>query len=98
MYSKRRIMNNIAHFAKCRGMCTGDLEEKTGISINHFLGEEPFPRVDYLMRMAYALGVSVDTLLLANAKKLTEEDIYWLDSIHKMVEKARKNKKTRATG
>lgn len=69
-------------------MSAGDLEEKTGLSINHFMGEEFFHMVDYLMCIAYVLNVSVDTLPRANAKNLSEEDIYWLDSIRRMVEKS----------
>lgn len=66
MHNSQELANTIKEIAKERGMSTGNLLSKCGLSKNALSSMQSggfFPRVDALCRIAEELDVSVDYLL-----------------------------------
>ena len=87
-YSKNRLIDNVYSLARARQIKIGEMETQAGVSPGYFSrlrqGEKnAAPGADFLLALAEALGVSVDTLLSFDLNEATEAET----ALHRYMEK-----------
>lgn len=88
-FNKTIIFDNIAFMLKELGKKIGELETEAGVSLGYIsrMSKEgnAKPGIDFIMKTAEALNVSVDTLLRVDLSSLTATEKYLISFLEKLV-------------
>ena len=88
-FNKTIIFDNIAFMLKESGKKIGELETEAGVSLGYIsrMSKEgnAKPGIDFIMKTAEALNVSVDTLLRVDLSSLTATEKYLISFLEKLV-------------
>lgn len=87
-FNKNIMFNNITFMLKERGKKIGELESEAGVSPGYISRTSKEgntkPGIDFIMKAAEALNVSVDTLLRVDMSRLTPTERYLLTFLEKL--------------
>lgn len=87
-FDKKRLLSNIAFLLEESGKKIGELEKAVGVSIGYISRlskeENSKPGIDFIVGVAEALKINIDTLLKSNLSELPSTVSYLLDFLHKL--------------
>ena len=87
--NKKLLFENITFLLREKGMKIGELEKEAGVSpgyISRSKDGTSKPGIEFIMKVAEVLDVSVDTLLNVNLNSLTPTEWYLITFIEKLKE------------
>lgn len=88
-FNKKMLFDNISYLIKKREMKIGELESEAGVSPGYISRTSKDggakPGIDFIMKAATALNVSVDTLLRVDLASLTSTEQYLISFLEKLV-------------
>lgn len=87
-YNKKTLFENISYLLAEKGIRVGELEREAGVSkgyIAHTRDTDNKPSIDFVLRVADKLEVSIDVLLGTNLSTLTPSDEYLLQFVQKLI-------------
>lgn len=88
-FDKKLMMENIAFLLKQTGKKIGELEAEAGVSIGYISrtnkDENAKPGIDFIIKVAEALDVSVDALLKVSMSDYTQTELYVMSFIEKLI-------------
>lgn len=89
VFDKKLLFNNIGYLVRKNGIKIGELETQAGVSLGYISrtskeGNKK-PGIDFILNIAQALGVSVDTLLRVNLSALTANENYLVAFLEKLL-------------
>lgn len=89
-FTKERLISNLYHLIKVSGKKIGELEVDAGVSPGYISrmnkDEAGKPGIDFIIKAADQLNVSIDTLLGVDLSKLSRTEKYTLDFIEKLIQ------------
>ncbi len=92
-FDKKIMMENIDFLIRERDMKIGELEKKAGVSLGYISriskDEKSKPGIDFIIKVAHELNVSIDSLLNYNFSSLSPTEIFLIPFIDKLVEDTR---------
>ena len=81
-FDKKRMLENISFLLKEKGKKIGELETEAGVSVGYISrtskDENAKPGIDFILKVAEALNISVDMLLKVDLTDLTPTEKYLL--------------------
>ena len=87
-FNKKQMFENISYALKLFGKRIGELESETGVSTGYISrtskDDGAKPGIDFIVKAADALNMSVDTLLNVNLSGLTETERYVINFLDKL--------------
>lgn len=87
-FNKKLMLENIEHLLKQTGMKIGELETAAGVSTGYIsrISKEggAKPGIDFIINVAAALGVSVDTLITIPLAEITPTEKYLISFLEKL--------------
>lgn len=87
-FNKKRMLDNIGFLLNCRGKKVGELETEAGVSPGYISrtskDEKAKPGIDFVVKVADVLGVSIDTLLNVDLSAETPTEKYLRDFVAKL--------------
>ena len=87
-FNKTRVINNISFLLKEFGKKIGELETEAGVSPGYLSrtakDASTKPGIDFIIKAADALNVSVDTLLSTELSELTPTELYLISFLDKL--------------
>ncbi len=87
-FNKKLMLDNISYLLSKRDMKIGELESRADVSTGYLArlskDENSKPGVELVMKMADALGVSIDSLLQHDYRSLTPTESYLLKFLGKL--------------
>lgn len=87
-FDKNLMFSNIAYLLEKKKIKIGDLEEKAGVSIGYISRTKDGsskPGIDFIVKAADVLGVSIDSLLTVDLSALTPTEQYLLKFFNKLI-------------
>lgn len=87
-FEKNILFDNIAYLLKEHDMKVGELETKAGVSVGYISRTKEGnakPGIDFIMKAANILNVSLDTLLTVNLRALTPTEKYLITFLEKLI-------------
>lgn len=88
-FDKKLMMENIAFLLKQTGKKIGELEAEAGVSTGYISrtskDENAKPGIDFIIKVAEALKVSVDSLLKVNMTDYTYTELYIMSFVEKLI-------------
>lgn len=87
-FEKNILFDNIAYLLKENDMKVGELETKAGVSIGYISRTKEGnakPGIDFIMKAANILNVSLDNLLTVDLKALTPTEKYLITFLEKLI-------------
>lgn len=87
-FDKSILFDNIAYLLKENDMKVGELETKAGVSVGYISRTKEGnakPGIDFIMKAANILKVSLDTLLTVDLRELTPTEKYLITFIVKLI-------------
>ena len=88
-FVKERLFSNLSHLIKLQGKKIGELESDAGVSAGYIsrMNKEvnSKPGIDFIVKAADQLNVSIDTLLGVDLTKLSRTEKYTFDFIEKLI-------------
>lgn len=88
-FNKTLMFENINYLIKSKNMKIGEFEEAAGVSPGYISRSSKDsgskPSIDFIMKAAEKLGVSVDTLLRADFASLSPNDLYLVNFLRKLI-------------
>lgn len=86
--NKKMLFDNISYLIKKEGIKIGELESAAGVSPGYISRTSKDggtkPGIDFIMKAAIALNVSIDTLLRVDMKSLTPTEQYLISFLEKL--------------
>ena len=86
--NKKRLFDNISYMLKKSGKKIGELETEAGVSSGYISrtskDNNTKPGIDFILKVAAILNVSVDTLLNVDLSRLTPTEQYLLSFLEKL--------------
>ena len=87
-FNKKLLLENISYLVKEKNLKIGEVETQAGVSpgyISRNRDGNTKPGIDFIVRIADILGVSIDTLLMIDLSKLTPTENYLVKFIDKLI-------------
>ena len=95
-FDKKRMLDNISFLLKEKEKKIGELETEAGVSVGYISrtskDENAKPGIDFILKTAEALDISVDMLLKVDLTELTPTEKYLLSFFEKLLSDTRKDK------
>ena len=95
-FNKEILFSNIYHLLKVREIKVGELESYVGVSAGYIsrINKEQStkPGLEFIIKVADKLGVTVDELLSVNFEGLTNTELYIINFLNKLTEDTRAEK------
>jgi len=95
-FDKKRMLENISFLLKEKGKKIGELETEAGVSVGYISrtskDENAKPGIDFILKVAEALNISVDMLLKVDLTDLTPTEKYLLSFFEKLLSDTQKDR------
>lgn len=95
-FNKKQMFENISYALTILGKRVGELEKEIGVSTGYIArtskDANAKPGIDFIVKAADALDMSVDTLLNADLAGLTETERYIVNFLDKLIRDTEKDK------
>ena len=101
-FDKDIMIDNLYYLVKKKNLKVGELEKDCGVSAGYISRtrseSKSKPSIELVMKMAEALGVSIDTLVRYDITLLTTTEQYLLEFLEKLIKDTQDDKLTWNTG
>ncbi|MBQ3518015.1 MAG: helix-turn-helix transcriptional regulator [Clostridia bacterium] len=95
-FDKKIMLDNISFILKEQGKKIGEIEAEAGVSTGYISritkDDAGKPGIDFIVKIAKALNVSIDTLLNINLSELTPTELYLVSFLGKLKSDTTKEK------